>query len=130
MNEPEPHKLQGKAAFLVEDDALVGMTLKRSLEALGASVTWVTDVQSALAWLADRPRPDLAIVDINLSGHPSVPVLDALVEREIYIIISSGYDADALDARFQDITRCQKPFTRAKLYKALGDWLAGNSRSV
>lgn len=112
-------RLDGKRALLVEDDLLVGMSLKASLEQLGAAVTWCNDVGSAFEALDGRSHHDLAVVDVNLDGEMSSPVLDRLIEMGVYTVISSGYDASALEARFQHLPRCQKPFTRAQMRRLL-----------
>jgi DNA-binding response OmpR family regulator len=112
-------RLKGKRALLVEDELLVGMGLKAGLEQLGAEVTWCNDIGSALEVLNGPSRHDMAVVDTNLNGVMSSPVLDRLMGMDIYTVISSGYDASALEARFQHLPRCEKPFTRAKMRRLL-----------
>lgn len=107
--------LNGQSVLLVEDDALVGLSLKGSLEELGASVVWATRLANALeAVQSDKPI-DIAIVDINLAGEVSTPVLDMLVTMGTYTIICTGYDDSNLETRFLEMPRCEKPFTRAKM---------------
>lgn len=107
--------LNGKTALLVEDDALVGISLKGSLEELGASVVWATRLASALEAVQSGTPIDIAIVDINLAGEVSTPVLDILVTMGTYTIICTGYDDSNLETRFLELPRCEKPFTRAKI---------------
>ncbi|RYF05841.1 MAG: response regulator, partial [Oxalobacteraceae bacterium] len=108
-------RLDGQCALLVEDDLLVAMGLKRSLEQLGAVVTWCSDVTTALDEINGLAAYDFAIVDINLGGEISAPVLDRLIDKAIYTVVSSGYDAGSLEQRFQHLPRCEKPFTRARM---------------
>ncbi|MBJ6123459.1 hypothetical protein JAO74_16860 [Sphingomonas sp. BT553] len=111
--------MDGQVALLVEDDVLVGMGIKSSLEQLGATVTWRNNVAGALDAVNSPTAYDFAIVDINLDGEVSAPVLDRLIEEAIYTVVSSGYDASNLDQRFQHLPRCEKPFTRASMRRLL-----------
>lgn len=119
MAEVAASRLDGQLALLVEDDLLVAMGLKSSLEQLGAVVTWCCDVSGALKAIDGRIDYDFAVVDINLDGEVSTPVLDRLIEQAIYTVISSGYDAGGLDQRFQSLPRCEKPFTRVQMRRLL-----------
>lgn len=112
-------RLDGQCGLLVEDDLLVGMGLKSSLEQLGAVVTWCSTVAAALDAINGLTAYDFAIVDINLGGEVSTPVLDRLIDQATYTVISSGYDAGSLDQRFQHLPRCVKPFTRARIRRLL-----------
>jgi len=119
MAEAASSRLDGQRALLVEDDLLVGMGLKTSLEQLGAAVTWCSDVAGGLNAVDGLALFDFAIVDINLGGEVSAPVLDRLIDKAIYTVISSGYDASSLEQRFQRLPRCEKPFTRARMRRLL-----------
>lgn len=101
--------------MVVEDDALVGMGLVCALEELGARVFWSTGIEDALEQIDTVDRIDLAIVDLNLHGGISTPVLDRLQAQGVAIIISTGYDTANIDARFQSLPYTEKPFTRAKM---------------
>ena len=112
-------RLDGQSALLVEDDLLVGMGLKTSLEQLGARVTWCSNITTALDAINGLTEYDFAIADINLDGEVSTPVLDRLIDEAIYTVISSGYDVGSLERRFQHLPRCEKPFTRARMRRLL-----------
>ncbi|MEQ4502011.1 hypothetical protein [Pseudomonas sp.] len=112
-------RLDGQCGLLVEDDLLVAMGLKSSLAQLGAVVTWCSTVAAALDAINGLTAYDFAIVDINLDGEVSSPVLDRLIDQATYTVISSGYDAGSLEQRFQHLPRCEKPFTRARLRRLL-----------
>ena len=60
--------------LLVEDDRILGASLKRALEKRGYGVDWLQDGEQALQSLKDSPF-DLLILDINL---PNVSGLDIL----------------------------------------------------
>ncbi|WP_242120379.1 response regulator [Sphingomonas lacusdianchii] len=117
MTDVSGKNLNGQSVLLVEDDALVGLSLKGSLEELGASVAWATRLASALEAVQSGRPIDIAIVDINLAGEVSTPVLDRLMAMNAYTIICTGYDDSNLETRFLELPRCEKPFTRAKIRK-------------
>ena len=66
--------------FVVEDEALLAMELCDILEDLGHEVIGPTpSVSKALALLATVTQlPDVAIIDANLAGETSCPVMDRL----------------------------------------------------
>uniref|UniRef100_UPI0035ADF0CD two-component system response regulator n=1 Tax=Hylemonella sp. TaxID=2066020 RepID=UPI0035ADF0CD len=51
---------------IVEDEAIVAYDLRQSLESLGYSVTGIASSEAQAIELADRERPDLVLMDINL----------------------------------------------------------------
>ena len=78
--------------FVVEDEALLAMELCDILEDLGHEVIGPTpSVSKALALLATVTRPDVAIIDANLAGETSCPVMDQLRASEVPVIVASGY---------------------------------------
>ena len=68
--------------FVVEDEAFLAMELCDILEDLGHEVIGPTpSVSKALALLAAVTQmPDVAIIDANLAGETSCPVMDRLRE--------------------------------------------------
>jgi DNA-binding response OmpR family regulator len=63
--------------LIAEDDAALGLFLKRGLEADGHDVRWTVDGDAALeAFLADTP--DLTILDLNLPRRDGCEVLRLL----------------------------------------------------
>jgi DNA-binding response OmpR family regulator len=106
--------------LIVEDEPLIAMMLEDFIDALGKECVGCCDtVQSALAAIADE-SPDAVILDINLSGgEKSWPVADALAERGIPFILSSG--GEEVTADHVDRPRLSKPYTMDGVAKALAD---------
>lgn len=104
--------------LIVEDEPLIAMMLEDFIDALGKQCVGTCDtVQSALATIADE-NPDAVILDINLSGgEKSWPVADALAERGIPFILSSGGD-EVTDGHV-DRPRLAKPYTMDGVERAL-----------
>lgn len=109
----------GHRILVVEDDAMVGMGLSTYLEELGATVTWSTTVPEALAGIARGEALDIAIVDLNLHGEVSTPVIDSLLARQVFTILCTGYDQSIIEDRFRHLPRAEKPFTRSMIRQLL-----------
>jgi CheY-like chemotaxis protein len=89
--------LLNRHTLVVEDDALVGVSLFDYLEELGAKVSWATNVENALQFVDWADSLHIAIVDLNLDGVMSYPVLDRLLATGVYTILCTGYEAASID---------------------------------
>lgn len=111
--------LKGLKVLVVEDEYLIGMALADELEAHGALVLGpATSVESALATIADE-LPGAAVLDLELQGKVVTPVADALLERRVPYILTTGYDTEAVPLRYVDVPRCSKPATAAQVLETL-----------
>lgn len=116
---PRPSALDGARIMIVEDEYFVAARLERSLEQEGATVVGVfATVETALAFL-DGGEIDIALLDINLQGEQSFPVVDRLIERGVPSLFLSGYDADNIPLAYRDVARLQKPVTLSLLLAAI-----------
>lgn len=109
------HCLMGRTVLIVEDDALIAIGLTSFLESLGSKVRWETNVASALSYMANDNAIDIAIVDLNLDGIMSDPVLDSLIAEGV----CTGYEEGSIEERFRSLPRSEKPFTRAKIQQLI-----------
>jgi AmiR/NasT family two-component response regulator/two-component sensor histidine kinase len=66
---PEAAPRFGRRLLLVDDDRLVLSTLSQGLRGVGYEVDTAESAEDADAWLAGGGRPDLAILDIRMSGR-------------------------------------------------------------
>lgn len=110
-----PPWLESRQILVVEDDALIAIGLVSYLEELGATVMWATDIPKAVGWIERCAKIDVAIVDLNLDGTMSTPVVDRLIAQNVFTILCTGYEVDSIEVRFQSLPRSEKPFTRAKI---------------
>jgi CheY-like chemotaxis protein len=76
-------------------------------------------VDAALDLLDDTNDLDGAVVDLNLQGEMAYPVADALRERQIPFVFSTGYDQSAIPPRYGDTPRCEKPAKTSAIAQAL-----------
>lgn len=123
---PPPAKANGSAKLypqigaartimVVEDEALVALSLHDFLSELGYSVVGpVGRVTDALRILNQRPV-DAAILDVNLAGEFVYPLAELLRTRNIPFVFATGYSSESIDPRFGDISVLQKPIDRQTL---------------
>jgi DNA-binding response OmpR family regulator len=112
--------LSGRRLLVVEDEYFLAADLAQALSADGAEVIGpVADVDGALDLLDDTDQLDGAVLDLNLQGEMAFPVADALMERRIPFLFSTGYDQSAIPPRFADAPRCEKPVKVTAIAKAL-----------
>jgi PAS domain S-box-containing protein len=112
---PHPQIGAAKTIMVVEDEALVALSLHDFLSELGYSVVGpVGRVTEALRILNQRPV-DAAILDVNLAGEFVYPLAELLRTRNIPFVFATGYSAESIDPRFGDISVLQKPIDRQTL---------------
>ena len=88
----KPHSL-GRA-LIVEDDALLAMSLEEALLAAGAEAVVVCDTVSAAMTELERLKPDILILDVQLAdrddGWAMAELVTELSPRPPAIIFSTG----------------------------------------
>ncbi|MHA6345516.1 response regulator [Roseivivax sp. CAU 1761] len=115
----------GTTVMVVDDEVLVGLDMKMSLEESGYTVMGpFTDPVSAVAAL-DESSPDFAILDANLDGRSSGPVAERLLELAVPFIYVTGYGEDFARGQLPPAEALGKPVRMSDLVKrvraALGD---------
>jgi DNA-binding response OmpR family regulator len=89
-------RIEGKNILLVEDDALVALTVEDMLlYAKAGAVSVAYTIADALDALATR-HFDAAILDLNLNGHMSWPVAQELRRLQVPYLTVTGY-GDAVE---------------------------------
>jgi DNA-binding response OmpR family regulator len=117
--------LEGLRVLVAEDSWQVADALKLSLERIGMVVAGPVATPSEARSLAAAHNPDLAIVDVNLSGEMAYDLMDWLHGRGTPVIVISGYgDLPGSLQRFAAILH--KPFTVEALLKALRRVMGGD----
>ncbi len=99
-----------RSVLIVEDEMIVAMLMEDLVRELGVEAVYLcTDAASALAALADRSI-DFAILDMQVRDGTTTAVADALTEKGIPFVFSSGSDVSALPERHADRPMLSKPF--------------------
>jgi light-regulated signal transduction histidine kinase (bacteriophytochrome) len=116
--------LRGKDVLLIEDSLIIALDAEDLLDRLGAkSVTTESSAVAAIAAI-ETQRPDIAILDINLGDHDSVPIANRLAELGVPYIFATGYgEQSQLPDQHKSRPVLQKPYTLASLSRRLGELL-------
>ena len=100
----------GRRVLLVEDEYFLAEELNGALTDAGAQVLGpVPSVRAALDLLARGAAPEVAMLDVSLSGEMVYPVADALLSRGVPFLFATGYDQAALPERYAAVRRLEKP---------------------
>jgi CheY-like chemotaxis protein len=102
--------LEGKAALLVENNALIAMSVEACLlDADVAVVKIANSIASAKSALDEGIQFDVAIVDLILEDGNATPLFQVLSGRGIPVVITTGDEVDqGLPAQSKAITILQK----------------------
>ena len=100
----------GRTVLVVEDEYLTVDLLVEILQDRGITVIGpASSVEKALALIAETPRIDAALVDVNLRGTMSYPIADALQARGVKFAFTTGYDDGTVPQRYAAVACFQKP---------------------
>jgi CheY-like chemotaxis protein len=103
--------LYGLRVLLVEDEAATAMMIEDMLAELGCIVVDVAStVGQALEQVQAGAAIDAAILDVNIDGEKVYPVADALLEREVPFVFSTGYDSADIVERYPHSQIIAKPY--------------------
>ena len=108
--------------LVVEDDALLAMELEQTVQAFGYKVIGpARSLAEAVQLAAGEPRPDAAVLDVNLAGDMVFPAADIFATRGVPVLFATGHgSATTLAGRnVKAITVLRKPYPA----KLLGDAL-------
>jgi two-component SAPR family response regulator len=102
--------------LLLEDDLLLAMDMEDYLIRTGNRIVGpfgrIADALDAIP----RNALDGAIIDLNLHGELSFPVIELLKERNVPFIVCSGYaELPEVKARLSGLPLLAKPWTAQKL---------------
>ncbi len=106
--------------MIVEDQALIGMSLEASLEEAGFAVVGpFMSCAQALQWL-ERNSPDLAVLDLMIKDGTSLQIAQELRRRGVPFTIYSGLPPKTeCPPELRDVPWLEKPVSRETLAKTL-----------
>ena len=117
-SERENSELAGVRVLVVEDTWHVAKALKGLLDGLGMEVIGPAATVSEAEQHAAAQMPELALIDINLKGEMAYGLIDHLHDKDIPIIVVSGYAVlKSLTGKAAAIL--QKPYEASELIAAL-----------
>ena len=108
--------------LIIEDESLAVERLRELLQEVDVAtqVVGVTgSVQASVNWLQSQPKPDLILMDIELSDGQSFSIFDQ-IPVESPVIFTTSYDEYAIRAfKVNSIDYLLKPVSREDLNAAL-----------
>jgi DNA-binding response OmpR family regulator len=123
--------LKGRHILVVEDEYMIAEEIALALSEAGAeAVGPVAHVDDALRLVASEPDIDCALLDVNLHDEAIWPVVDALLARDVPLVLASGYEASEIPAANAHLPRRQKPITGRELTFALAQALSSSASRV
>ncbi|MEM9795100.1 MAG: response regulator [Pseudomonadota bacterium] len=115
--------------LLVEDSAIIAMDTTDILEEAGcALVLTAPDVETALSHLETESEITAGVLDVNLGATTSLRVAEALVERDIPFLLTTGYDDDPVESGYPAATVLMKPFGTQDLVDAVSSLALSDKR--
>jgi CheY-like chemotaxis protein len=118
-------ELQGMKILIVEDDYMIATDIASELENSGAEVIGpagtIEDALSLIEIYGDQL--DGAALDVNVRGRSVFPVADALLARDVPVVLSSGYDTRNLPPSYQTLPHCDKPVDSEVLVRLIASSL-------
>jgi DNA-binding NtrC family response regulator len=119
---------QSQGVLLLEDDLLLAMDMEEYLIGKGHEIVGpfgrISDALDAI----QRNELMGAIVDLNLHGELSFPVIEMLQERAIPVIVCSGYaELPELKSRLKGLPLLPKPWDAKKLSMLMEEAFADSS---
>ena len=109
----------GPRVLLVEDEIIVCWLLEEMIGELGYTVVGPAARISQALSIIESVAIDAAVLDLNLDGEPSYAIADALLERGIPFVFSTGYNKDSVREGYRSVPLLQKPYHIAELADAI-----------
>jgi len=115
----------GKTLMIVEDEALIAITLRDKLTDAGYHVLDLTDRHTEAVDVAKASKPDLALVNIHLAGHDDgIELAEQLKAMGIPVLLISGQVSRARSAETVAIASLPKPYDADDMVLAVAYLLA------
>jgi DNA-binding response OmpR family regulator len=113
--------LSGAKVLVLEDETLVSMMVEDMLLDLGCEVVGpFAKLDQALAYLGSEAGPiDAALLDVNLGGVRSFPMAEALADKGVPFVFTTGYDESGLPDIWRGRPTLRKPFMMGEMADAL-----------
>lgn len=107
--------LTDKRVLLVEDEAIIAMSVEDMLVDLGCIVIGPALSPGHASRLALEEQIDAAVLDINMGEGASFPVAWILRERGIPFCFATGYGEAGVPEDLSDVPVLAKPFNQESL---------------
>jgi DNA-binding response OmpR family regulator len=116
--------LSGKRVLVIEDEYYIAADLERALTDEGAVVVDPAGhLDRGLALAGDKI--DVALLDVNLHGEASFPIVAELETQAVPYLFLTGFDSWAIPEEYQAAPRLTKPYVMAEVVAAVGMLASG-----
>jgi DNA-binding response OmpR family regulator len=126
-----PSEFKGLRILLVEDDLLLAMEMEEVLRDLGCEIVGpFARLNEAIA-AAVNEALDGAIVDLNLRGEMSFPLIEELRRKSVPCVLCSGYaDLPEMRSQLREIPKLGKPCNHEHLVAAMRTAFVARAQAV
>ena len=113
--------LNGARVLVLEDETLVSMMVEDMLLDLGCEVLGpFAKLDQALEFVGQADGGiDAALLDVNLGGIRSFPMAEALADKGVPFVFTTGYDESGLPDAWRGRPTLRKPFMMGEMADAL-----------
>lgn len=120
--------LAGAKVLVLEDETLVSMMVEDMLLDLGCEVVGpFAKLDQALAFIDGGDPIDAALLDVNLGGVRSFPMAEALADKGVPFVFTTGYDESGLPDAWRGRPTLRKPFMMGEMAEALKKAIPGRN---
>ena len=121
MTAESQETLTGARVLVLEDETLVSMMVEDMLLDLGCEVLGpFAKLDQALAFVGSADGGiDAALLDVNLGGIRSFPMAEALADKGVPFVFTTGYDESGLPDVWRGRPTLRKPFMMGEMAEAL-----------
>ncbi|HEX3674229.1 MAG TPA: response regulator [Rhizomicrobium sp.] len=102
--------LLGLKVLVVEDEAIVSFLIEEMLMDMGCAEVWHAGGVTQALEKIEQARPDLGVLDVNLSGTLAYPVAERLAQLRVPFFFATGYGKKGLAPEWAETPVIQKPF--------------------
>ncbi|MET0163435.1 MAG: hypothetical protein ABW318_00350 [Vicinamibacterales bacterium] len=117
------------AAFLAKAEPLIAYQVERDLRNAGARVITAGYLDAA-SYMTQHPDLSGAVVDFQLGDETAVSLCRRLFERDLPLVIHTGYAADAIRREWPLVPIIQKPASSDEIPTALSDLLGSREKTL
>jgi CheY-like chemotaxis protein len=111
--------MKALSVLVVEDDSIVGKLLAELLEVMGYDVCAIEATEADAVAAAVRCRPDLMIVDVQLSNGSGISAVEKILRTRAIPYIFVGGDISRAQALRPGAVFMQKPSREFDLVQAI-----------
>lgn len=109
--------LDGFRILIAEDDYLIAAFLADYIAQRGGTVIGPVGSGKEVLQRIEREAVDCAVIDLKLQDGPCLRLIEALMERGVRIIVTTGYPVSSIPAKFRQLPIFAKPYD----YDAVAD---------